>query len=110
MSPNPNDPRHPWARLTSAARMVRDERDASAPFGFATRVAALALAQEFRVASLFERFSLRAMGLAALLAVVSVALNYQELAAPAAVAQAAEEIDLVHSDDAVSIVLDLTAD
>jgi len=30
MSFDLNDPRHPWARLTRAAREVRDEREASA--------------------------------------------------------------------------------
>lgn len=107
MSPNSSDPRAAWTRLTAAARTVRDERDAAAPYGFATRVAALAFAQERRVASLFERFSLRAMGVAALLALGSVALNYQELAGPAAVAQAEEQP--LHDDDAVTIVLDLAA-
>lgn len=110
MSSPLNDPRHPWARLTAAARTVRDDREPSAPYGFATRVAALAFAQERRVVSLFERFSFRAVGLASLLVVVSVALNYQELAAPAVVAQVTDEVELLHSDDAVSIVLDLTAD
>jgi hypothetical protein len=110
MSPNPSDPRAAWTRLTAAARTVRDERDAAAPYGFATRVVALAFAQERRVASLFERFALRAMGVAALLALGSVALNYQELADPVLIAQASDEIDLLRSDDAVSIVLDLASD
>ena len=79
MNQNLNDPRHPWSRLTAAARQVRDDRDSSAPYGFATRIAALALAQERRVASLFERFALRAVGVASLLALFSVVLNYQEL-------------------------------
>jgi len=46
---------------------------------FATRVAALAMAQERAVVSLFERFSLRALGVACLLAVVCVAANYSLL-------------------------------
>ncbi len=105
MNPNPSDPRHPWARLAAAARTVRDERDASAPYGFATRVASLALAQERRVMSLLERFSFRAVGVASLLALGSVALNFSDLAGGAP----AEE-DVLHADDAVSIVLDLTAE
>ncbi|MDP3069174.1 MAG: hypothetical protein Q8N18_02750 [Opitutaceae bacterium] len=109
MSPNHNAPRHPWARLTAAARTVRDDRDASAPFGFATRVAALALAQERRVVSLFERFAFRAVGVAALLALCSVALNYQELAGSGAFVQHADE-ELLHTDDAMTIVLNLSAD
>ncbi|MBL9188620.1 MAG: hypothetical protein JNK23_14145 [Opitutaceae bacterium] len=109
MSPNHNDPRHAWARLTAAARTVRDERDASAPFGFATRVAALAFAQERRVSSLLERFSLRAIGVAALLALCSVALNYQELAGTGTFVQHADD-ELLHTDDAMTIVLNLSAD
>lgn len=108
MNPNSSDPRHPWARLAAAARTLRDDRDASAPYGFATRVAALALAQERRVTSLLERFSFRAIGVASLLALGSVALNYSELTTGAAVAHAEE--DMLQADDAVSIVLDLTAD
>jgi hypothetical protein len=109
MSPNPSDPRHPWARLTAAARTVRDDRAAAAPYGFATRVAALALAQERRVVSLLERFSFRAIGLASLLAVLGVALNYQALTTGAVVAEVAD-LDLLHADDAVSIVFDLGQD
>jgi hypothetical protein len=106
MSPNPSDPRHPWARLTATARTVRDDRDAAAPYGFATRVAALALAQESRVLSLLERFSFRAVGVAALLALASVALNYTALTGGVA---AHAEDDMLLADDAVSIVLDLSA-
>ena len=108
MNQNFNDPRHPWSRLTAAAREVRDERDASAPFGFATRIAALALAQERRVASLFERFALRAVGVASLLALFSVALNYQALSTESVTAAgAAEEPELIiAADDAVAVVLD----
>jgi hypothetical protein len=108
MNQNINDPRHPWSRLTAAARAMRDERDASAPFGFATRVAAIALAQERRVASLFERFALRAVGVAALLALFSVVLNYQALSPePVATAAMSEEPEfIIAADDAVAAVLD----
>ena len=108
MSPHLNDPRHPWARLTSAARTVRDDSDASAPYGFATRLAALALAQESRVVSLLERFSFRAIGVAALLALCSVALNYKDITATTNAAYAEDE--MIQPDDAVTIVLDLSAD
>jgi hypothetical protein len=114
MSPDLNHPRHPWARLIAAARNVPTEGDASAPYGFATRVAALAFAQERRVSSLFERFALRAMGFASLLAVFSVVLNYEAISTPAtpltpvgAAASGTEELELVAADDAVAIVLDL---
>ena len=73
---NPTDPRHPWSRLTAAARTLPDERDPKAPYGFATRVAALAMAPERVSGSLLERFSLRALGLAGLLALVCVAANF----------------------------------
>jgi hypothetical protein len=73
---NPSDPRHPWSRLTAAARSVRDERNSSAPYGFATRVAALAFSGERTLGSLFDRFALRAVGLASLLAIASIVANY----------------------------------
>jgi hypothetical protein len=104
---NLDDPRHPWTRLTAAARRAPDDRDTAAPYGFATRVAALALAQEQRIASLFERFALRAVGLSCLLALASVALNYSELHAllnpPTPVAD--EEV-AAPADDALAAVLD----
>ena len=108
MNSNLNDPRHAWSRLTAAARQVRDDRDSSAPYGFATRIAALALAQERRVASLFERFALRAVGVASLLALFSVVLNYQELSTEPVLAVASvEEPELIiAADDAVAVVLD----
>jgi hypothetical protein len=75
---NPSDPNHPWARLAAGARRAAtsDGRETAAPYGFSTRVVALAFAAERPVASLFERFSLRALGVASLLALVSVAANY----------------------------------
>jgi len=111
MNQNFNDPRNPWTRLTAAARDVHEERDASAPYGFATRIVALAFAQEHRVVSLFERFAFKAVGVASLLALLSVALNYPTLSGTApsatiAAASQADEVELVAVDDAVSIVLD----
>ena len=111
MNQNFNDPRNPWTRLTAAARDVREERDSSAPYGFATRVVALAFAQERRVASLFERFAFKAAGVASLLALFSVALNYPTLSTTAPTVTVAmepqvDEVELVAVDDAVSIVLD----
>jgi hypothetical protein len=77
---NPSDPRHPWSRLTAASRRHADEREVAAPYGFATRIAALAMATERARASLLERFSLRAMGIACLLLLGSVAANYSAIA------------------------------
>ena len=68
-----------WERLAAAARGVPDERDVQAPFGFATRIAALAMIGERPVASLIERFSLRAMILTCSLAVIAVAANYSSV-------------------------------
>ncbi len=73
------DPRHPWSRLTAAARSMPAGDKAAAPYGFSTRVAALALGTETRRTSPYERFALRAMGLAGLLAVLSVAANIPAL-------------------------------
>lgn len=101
-----NEPRHPWSRLTAAARTVQEARDESAPYGFATRVAALAFAQERVVASLLERFAFRAVALSVLLALLSVALNYGDLTAPTTSVAAVEEFSLP-THDAVAIVLDL---
>jgi len=69
---NPSDQK--WSRLAGIARRAPDTRDAAAPYGFATRVAALAFAEE-RSISLVERFSLRALGVAGLLALVCIAAN-----------------------------------
>lgn len=106
-------PRDPWTRLTAAARNARDERDTAAPYGFATRVAALAMAQERRVVSLFDRFALRAFGVSCLLALGSLALNYNSLTSPAPVAMgeyegaASAESAEQPQDDAVALVLDI---
>jgi hypothetical protein len=100
---NPSDPQHPWSRLTAVARSVPDDRDTTAPYGFATRVAALALAAERPVASLFERFSWRALGVACLLAFTSVAVNYS------AVASTLRDEDLATGgDEVVAELLDLS--
>jgi hypothetical protein len=104
---NLNDPRHPWTRLTSAARQVPDSRDTEAPYGFATRVAALACAQEARLVFLFDRFALRALAVSCLLALGSVAVNYsavRNVRAPAQ-AQVVDE-EAVPVDDALAAVLD----
>ena len=108
MNHNLNDPRHPWSRLTSAARGVRDDRDESAPYGFATRVAALAFARDGRGSSLFERFAMRAVGVATLLALFSVVLNYQALSRTGGSSMAqTDEVEVMPADDAVALVLDL---
>lgn len=112
MSPDFNDPRHPWARLTAAARTVHDDRDSSAPYGFTTRMAALAFAAHQNVPSLFERFALRALGVASLLALGSVALNYNSInSEPAALSGpvVAANIDevMLPTTDAVAVIFDI---
>ena len=98
---NPPDRPLPWQRLVAAARQAPDDRDPAAPYGFATRVAALALSASPRpsFSFVFERLSLRALGIACLLMVASVAANYS------AIASAFEdEVDL---HDPVTEVLEL---
>jgi hypothetical protein len=73
---NIDDPRHPWSRLTAAARRAPEAGDAAAPYGFATRVAALAGRRAARGTSLYERFALRAVGVAGLLAIASLFANF----------------------------------
>lgn len=104
------DPRHPWNRLSAAARTVRDDRDTSAPFGFATRVAALALGREVRATSLFDVFALRALGIAVLLAACSVAFNFGEVSrrvSGSGPSGAVADDALLPVNDAVSVVLAL---
>jgi hypothetical protein len=100
---NPTDPKHAWSRLAAAARQAPAAGETAAPYGFSTRVAALALAQERVTASLLERFSLRALGVACLLALVSVATNY------AAVANALAEQEGIATDDPVAELVDLAS-
>ena len=75
---NPTDRRHPWSRLVAAARSAPDERDPSAPLGFSTRVAALALSAPPRssFSAVFEQLSWRALGVACALMLASVAVSY----------------------------------
>ncbi len=110
MNRQTNDSRQAWSRLTSAARTVRDGRDTAAPYGFSTRVAALAFAPERTMASLFDLFALRALGVSCLLALGSVALNYQELTTglSGATGVQLEEFESAPVSDAVAVVLDLT--
>jgi hypothetical protein len=96
-------PHEPWNRLVAAARSAPAEARADhPPYGFATRVAALAFERVERpLWGLYERFSWRALGLAAGLAVASAVLNV----APAL--QAFNDDDLIVDDDPVALVFDL---
>lgn len=99
---NPDDHNQPWARLTAAARRAPLAGDTAAPYGFATRVSALAFAAERPMRSLFERFSLRAVGVASLLAVLSVMANYSALAT--SISSTGDD-ELVAGEDPVSVFL-----
>lgn len=108
---SPQQPRDPWARLAAAARQVRDRKDESAPYGFATRVAALADVTPHATASLFERFALRAVGLAALLAIGSVVFTVTQTPAlsigPSASRQQSADVQTdTTADDALSALVD----
>jgi len=92
-----------WERLVSAARSYPDERDVKAPYGFATRVAALAMAAERPVVSFVEHFSFRAMIAACSLAAVVVAANYSSIRS------LYQEQTPVASDDPVAEMIDLAS-
>ena len=69
---------HQWQKLTTLARSARDDRDAAAPYGFATRLAARAATVSAPWAP-FERFALRGLLVAGALSVVAVVFNYTEI-------------------------------
>lgn len=100
---NPADPHHPWSRLTAAARRAPDPRETAAPYGFATRVAALAVAREPAGGSLLERFSFRALSVACLLMCLSVAANYSALTGTLSVDEG------IATDDPVAELVDIAA-
>ncbi len=97
-----NDFEKTWAQLVAAARQAPGAGPEAAPFGFSTRVAALAFTEERAPSSLFARFSWRAAAAACLLAVVAVAVNFSAItgafdesaAAPAGDDPVAEVVDL----------------
>jgi hypothetical protein len=68
-----------WEKLVAAARRAPPDADESAPFGFSTRVAALAFEQRQAPSSNFARTSLRAAAVAGLLAAVAVAVNFSAI-------------------------------
>jgi hypothetical protein len=66
-----------WQRLVTAARQAPVTKDVAAPYGFATRVAARAMGDgRPTLSAMFGRFSVRALWVACLLTLVSVAANY----------------------------------
>jgi hypothetical protein len=68
---------HQWQKLTALARQAGDPRDLAAPYGFATRVAAQAIAlPPASPWAAFERFALRGLLVAAACGVAAIAFNY----------------------------------
>ena len=70
-----------WQRLVVAARQASVAADAAAPYGFSTRVAALAQAGGERpsLQSSLNHFSWRALGFSLMLMIVSIAANYSSV-------------------------------
>lgn len=103
----PSETRNPWRRLAAAARRAEDGHDDAAPYGFATRVAALAMAQPRQTRSLLDRFALRAVAIASLLALASIAANYSWLRSATAPATAAgSSVQFTPVEDPVTVLLD----
>lgn len=69
-----------WQRLATAAHQGAASGDDAAPFGFSTRIAALAMAVERpSVRAMMNRLSWRALGVALMLMIFSIAANYSSL-------------------------------
>lgn len=91
-----NEKNEIWERLIAWARRVPDDAENQPPLGFAARVVALA-AERGKTEPLWEMLSLRALGLASLVAIATVAINFTGTQATAfddvdAVDQAAAEL------------------
>jgi hypothetical protein len=88
-----------WERLAAGARQAPARDDVAAPYGFATRVAARAFSESATptVLGVFRLFSVRALWMAGLLMLMSMAANY--------VAFASGEEDEQSVEDPVSDVL-----
>lgn len=66
-----------WRRLTTAARENRDDHDTAAPYGFATRVVAQAMARPLSdPRALFEKFAIRGLIAAGAFSLAAVAFGY----------------------------------
>jgi len=92
-----------WQRLVVAARRAPADAPAEVPHGFATRVAAQALAQPMPAGLSLERLALRALGVACLAAALGVAANYSVLTNGGA-----EEEGFFATDDPAAIVLEVS--
>lgn len=74
-----------WQRLVVAARQVPLSGESAAPYGFSTRIAALAFAVVERptLLSSLNRFSWRALGFSLVLMVLSIITNYNSVSVAA---------------------------
>lgn len=91
---------HQWRQLTALARQAPDDRDASAPHGLATRVAALAFERPSAGPfALFERLALRGLLAAGVVTLGCLAYSFSLI-------NAEVEDELVYSSDPVAEVLD----
>lgn len=91
---------HQWQKLTALARQAGDNRDAAAPYGFSTRVAAQAVLTPAAPWAAFERFALRGLLVAAAFGVGAIAFNYSTILG--------ESADEYAATDAVGEMLDLS--
>ncbi len=96
-----NIPKQAWPRLTTAARRAPAPEGATAPYGFATRVAALAMTVPALPGRLWEKLALRGFLAAGLLSVAAVGYGFS------AFTQITAEADAL-TEDVVSEVLALT--
>lgn len=88
-----------WLRLATAARSARDDRDDAAPYGFATRVAALGLAAPAAPLprALLEKLALRGLFAACALSVAAVVFGYSALMSD-------QEIEVVSGDTVTEVL------
>jgi hypothetical protein len=93
-----------WERLVAAARKAPGAGDESAPFGFSTRVAALAFEAARPQPSAFARLALKAALVACLLALGAAGLNYSAI-----VGAFADESPVAAGDDPVAEVVNLAS-
>ncbi len=68
-----------WQRLVVAARQAPVAADDAAPYGFSTRVAALASIERPSLQSSLNHFAWRALGFSLMLMIVSIAANYSSV-------------------------------
>ncbi len=69
---------HQWQKLTALARQAPADPGAAAPYGFATRLSAQAVALPATPWMPLERFALRGLIAAAVCSVASVAFNFSD--------------------------------